>query len=247
MSNYEIYPIPQSIRYTGKKLELSYQIKLNLDENIDEVNLSKLHELLSKKNLNVSDDSGFEISIKKNVNLENFDHYILNITENNIYIEFKDNDALFYALETLKIIFSQSKNLIDTLEINDFADVKYRGIIEGFYGIPWSWEDKIELLKFGSKFKNNLFIYAPKDDPYHRYKWREQYPESDLNKLKIMAEYGRNYKNRFVYTIAPFKKEAQAISEENFEESVKVLIDKLEQLYKIGIRQFGVLADDVGR
>lgn len=247
MSNYEIYPIPQNIRYTGKKLELSDQIKLNLDENIDEVNLSKLHELLSKKNLNVSDDSGFEISIKKNVNLENFDHYILNITENNIYIEFKDNDALFYALETLKIIFSQSKNLIDTLEINDFADVKYRGIIEGFYGIPWSWEDKIELLKFGSKFKNNLFIYAPKDDPYHRDKWRQQYPESDLEKLKIMAEYGRKYKNRFVYTIAPFKKDSQAINEENFEESIIVLINKLEQLYKIGIRQFGVLADDVGK
>ncbi|MFL8968748.1 beta-N-acetylglucosaminidase domain-containing protein [Helcococcus kunzii] len=247
MSSYEIYPIPHNIRYLGEKLELKENIKVILDKDVDEVNKSKIKEIFSSKSIEISDDSDLELKIARNEDFQKFDQYSLIISSDNITIEYKNNDALFYALETLAIILYQFDNTIESLEIDDYADVKYRGIIEGFYGVPWSWKNKIELLKFGSKFKNNLFIYAPKDDPYHRDKWREQYPEKDLENLKIMAEYGRKYKNRFVYTIAPFKVQSEPITEENFNEAIEVLIKKLNQLYEIGIRQFGVLADDVGK
>ena len=33
--------------------------------------------------------------------------------------------------------------------MNDFADVKSRGFIEGYYGNPWSNEDRADLMTYG--------------------------------------------------------------------------------------------------
>lgn len=248
MSKYEIYPIPQDIAYKNGVLNLKVNFDFNLDENMDEINKNRIKEIFEKKSkLIKNNDQKNTLKIKINSNLEKFDEYILNISNDTIEIEAKDNDALYFALQTLEIIFDQSSSEVETLEINDYASVKYRGIIEGFYGVPWSWENKKELLKFGSKFKNNLFIYAPKDDPYHRDMWRELYPEKELAQLEELAILGNEKKNRFVYTISPFKVESNPITAENIDESCKILIEKFDQLYDAGIRQFGVLADDVGK
>lgn len=55
------------------------------------------------------------------------------------------------------------------------AAIPMRGIVEGFYGTPWSHADRLEMLHFSKEKKFNAYIYAPKDDPYHRAKWREPY------------------------------------------------------------------------
>lgn len=247
MIKYEIYPIPQEIEYFEGQLSLNVEFNLILNEKVDEVNKNKIEKLLSSKKINLSDNANKLIILEFSDNLINHDEYQLEISTNEIKIIAKDNDALFYGIQTLEAIFEQSKNDINKLKISDYASIKYRGIIEGFYGIPWSWKNKKELLRFGSKFKNNLFIFAPKDDPYHREKWYELYPEKELNLLGEMAKLGNEYKNRFVYTISPFKKESNPISKENFEESVSILIEKFEQLYSVGVKQFGVLGDDVGK
>ncbi len=43
-----------------------------------------------------------------------------------------------------------------------------RGVIEGFYGPPWSHQDRLDVLRFMGREGLNTYIYAPKDDPYHR-------------------------------------------------------------------------------
>ena len=42
------------------------------------------------------------------------------------------------------------------------------GIIEGFYGPPWSWAARSEVLAFGHQRGLDLYLYGPKDDPLHR-------------------------------------------------------------------------------
>lgn len=42
-----------------------------------------------------------------------------------------------------------------------------KGIIEGFYGIPWTFEERKSMINFLSDIGLNQYIYAPKDDPYH--------------------------------------------------------------------------------
>ena len=43
--------------------------------------------------------------------------------------------------------------------IKDYADTDIRGFIEGYYGIPWSNEDRMSLMKFGGEFQNDFLMY----------------------------------------------------------------------------------------
>ncbi len=50
-----------------------------------------------------------------------------------------------------------------------------RGVIEGFYGNPWTHEQRLELIRFIAARGMNTFVYAPKDDPLVRRDWRAPY------------------------------------------------------------------------
>lgn len=54
-------------------------------------------------------------------------------------------------------------------------------MIEGFYGPPWTWEDRIEVARSCAAGGMTHYVYAPKDDPHHRERWREPYPAEALS------------------------------------------------------------------
>jgi signal transduction histidine kinase len=58
-----------------------------------------------------------------------------------------------------------------------------RGVIEGFYGPPWSHEERLDLIAFCGREGLTTWVHAPKDDPYHRASWREPYPDEELAQL----------------------------------------------------------------
>lgn len=49
------------------------------------------------------------------------------------------------------------------------------GVVEGFYGRPFTSDQRRDLFKKLKEFGSNLFVYAPKDDYKHRASWRELY------------------------------------------------------------------------
>ena len=69
--------------------------------------------------------------------------------------------------------------VLRNVTVEDYAEIKNRGFIEGYYGKPWSNADRAELMRFGGDLKLNQYFFAPKDDPYHNKKWRELYPEEN--------------------------------------------------------------------
>lgn len=70
-------------------------------------------------------------------------------------------------------------------EINDYPELPHRGVVEGFYGTPWSHKVRLSLIDFYGKFKMNIYLYAPKDDPYHRVPhWRDPYPKKKRMTLR---------------------------------------------------------------
>ena len=80
--------------------------------------------------------------------------------------------------------------LIIYLNINSHSSpILLRGIVEGFYGIPWNYNIRADLLNFCREYNLNSYIYAPKDDPYHRSKWREPYPEEKIIELKNLSDF----------------------------------------------------------
>ena len=80
------------------------------------------------------------------------------------------------------------RDRLRTFTMSDYADVVTRGFIEGYYGNPWSTEDRVNLMQWGGYYKLNAYVYAPKDDPKHNAKWRELYTEEELTeKIEPLA------------------------------------------------------------
>jgi beta-N-acetylglucosaminidase./F5/8 type C domain. len=265
---YEIYPNPQSIEYLDGEFVISKDVNVVYDETIDDVTKNRVKEIFDSKNINITIsnksqenvtnvligtygsqgyvDQYFDENIDYNESFfDKIDSHILYINNKTIAILGKNTDASFYGVTSLKHIFNQMEGrTIRHLRIDDFASTKTRGFIEGYYGIPWSDEDRISLMEFGGDFKMTSYIFAPKDDPYHSGRWRDLYPAERLAEMRKMVEVGQKSKCRFVWTIHPFMN--GGITASSFDSDIEKIIAKFEQLYDIGVRQFGVLGDDAG-
>lgn len=260
---YEIYPTVQSITYGEKNSTISGKYNIVYESKIDSYTKNKAIEVLSRKNVkaSVGDDISTEkgnlllgvYSSKEKVDSyitedvsyisEKIDSYYLSIKDNNIVILGKDSDSVYYGLSTLDLIFQQTQDEVRELEIKDYSSSYYRGFIEGYYGIPWTSEERKELMRFGSKFKSNIYIYAPKDDAYHSSCWRDLYAENDLEILKEQIEVGRETKTKLAWALHPFM--SNKITADNYDASLQIVENKFNQLYEAGVRQFVISADDV--
>lgn len=146
--------------------------------------------------------------------------------------------SLFRALCRISSMIKDKKFFIGTAE--DYPLFAERGYIEGFYGNPWKNENRKMMIELLSFYGMNTHYYAPKDDPYHRDKWEELYPEKELSGLsQLLKICGENFVD-FYYCIAPGLSMKYS-SEEDFGK----LACKVNQLYSVGIRNFGLLVDDI--
>lgn len=146
--------------------------------------------------------------------------------------------SLFRAINRITAMTTDGRFFIG--EAQDYPLFAKRGYIEGFYGKPWDFETRISNLKLLSFYGMNTHYYAPKDDPYHRDKWDDLYPEKELKQLSELSEICRKNFVDFHYCIAPGLSMKYS-SEEDFQK----LCCKVKQLYGIGIRNFGLLLDDI--
>jgi hyaluronoglucosaminidase len=114
------------------------------------------------------------------------------------------------------------------------------GVIEGFYGQPWSHEERLDLLAFCGREGFNTWVHAPKDDPYHRKRWREPYPDEELEQFGELVQAADARGVEFVWAVAPGLSIDAADSAE-----LDALNAKREQLRSAGVRTFQLLWDDI--
>lgn len=146
--------------------------------------------------------------------------------------------GLFAALNRIKKMCGDGEFITGAVE--DYPLFAVRGYIEGFYGKPWSAENRKMMLRLMASYGMNTYYYAPKDDPYHRDKWNELYPIRELDELSELAALCRENFVDFYYCIAPGMSMKYS-SESDFEK----LCCKVNQLYKSGVTDFGLLLDDI--
>ena len=118
--------------------------------------------------------------------------------------------------------------------------IPLRGVVEGFYGTPWTFEDRADILDFCRQNNLNSYIYAPKDDPYHRDKWRKPYPADKLKELRQLVALANKNRIRFIFAVSPGL-DLNYKSDEDF----RLLIRKLDTMYNIGVRDFAIFFDDL--
>ena len=169
--------------------------------------------------------------------------YALSIGKNGIAITGYDERGAFYGLQTLRQLTESpvaANGEIPYAEINDYPDLPQRGVVEGFYGTPWSHEVRLSLIDFYGKFKMNTYIYGPKDDPYHSSpNWRLPYPENEARNIKELIEACRKNRVDFVWAIHP----GQDIKWND--EDYKLLLKKFNNMYALGVRVFAIFFDDI--
>ncbi len=164
--------------------------------------------------------------------------YFITVSENGAVIEASCEKGIFRAAHTLAKLITNGE--LKTGELEDYPLFKKRGYIEGFYGNTWESKKRVSVMKLMAANGMNAFFYAPKDDLYHREKWRELYPSEELLELKALFETAKENFLDFHWAVGPGLTYKYS-SDSDFEK----LIAKFMSLYDIGIRNFGLLLDDI--
>ncbi len=196
--------------------------------------------------LNVTADGAIEIIIggKDDAALASYsakipaaaDGYYLSVTPGKIIIGGADGAGQFYGAQSLLQLADGATSVTET-EVIDTPEIPIRGIIEGFYGNPWSHDERIAMFDFMGRHKMNEYTYGPKNDPYHRGQWATPYPETEGKLITELAEAAHRNKVKFVWAMHP----GNSIGEGNY----AAALSKFEAMYELGVRNFSLFFDDI--
>lgn len=284
-STYQISPTPQKMTMTYEKVNISETINVVLGDSIDEVTKARAQEVLEKHDkkvvftdtpttgttalyigVNGSKDAADTYTDENNISKDvftnmdgQFDNHLLSINaDGSIVVLGRDSDAAYFALATLdQVLDKEEDGRIPTALFEDYSNTQYRGIVEGFYGFPYSVEDRLSLMEYMKDNKMNTFIYGPKGDPYHLGNWKDEYPESvtdeqrkqgqiTRDEMKQLAQAAQKANVDFVWSAHPAMQEGiDFTTDAGVEKGVKDLMNKFEHMYDLGIREFGIFVDDI--
>jgi len=114
------------------------------------------------------------------------------------------------------------------------------GVIEGYYGRPWSWQAREATIAFLAARGYAFHIYAPKADPFLRRRWREDYPADIAEHLHRLASHCRTLGVRFGVGLSPFE------IYRDFDAAARAaLARKLAALDALGVDDLALLFDDM--
>uniref|UniRef100_A0A1Q3F1R3 protein O-GlcNAcase n=1 Tax=Culex tarsalis TaxID=7177 RepID=A0A1Q3F1R3_CULTA len=114
------------------------------------------------------------------------------------------------------------------------------GVVEGFYGRPWTTEQRKDLFRKMKQWGMDSYIYAPKDDYKHRAYWRELYTVEEADHLTGLISAAHEQKINFYYALSPGLDITYSSSKE-----VATLKRKLDQVSQFGCKAFALLFDDI--
>ena len=259
---YQIYPQVHYADYGTDTLSLLDGVNVVLEDDLDPYTVSKAETVLEEHGIDATfsdvasedqvnlfvgvhndegeDDAYLDGKYDASNSVDQIDGYVLSVNsaDQTIAITGATSDAAFYGLVTLGQILDQADGEVRDLLIEDYASIEFRGFIEGFYG-TWSHENRKSIMEYCGQFKMNSYLYGPKNDPYHRGQWKDPYPDDKLAELQELVELGRETKVQFVWAAHP-----GGSIDLGSEEDLQALLDKFDQLYSIGVRQFGLFFDD---
>ena len=237
-----IFPQPQEIHWGEEKVfdnSASYTITGEADADADAI-------ALFKKNFGTKDGTveliigergDAAVAEYESLIPEKAEGYYLQVSNNKVVIAGNDGSGTFYGVQSFIQIASQPDIMAVTM--TDYPSVSQRGLVEGYYGNPYSEADRMGLFEFFGRTKMNVYIYGPKDDVYHKDKWRENYPDAQAAKITEYVNAAKANKVEFVWAIHPGND-----IQWNKTDSVNI-VNKLKSMYDLGVRTFAVFFDDV--
>src|SRR5690554_7404020 len=102
------------------------------------------------------------------------------------------------------------------------------GVIEGFYGKTWSWQDRRSMIDFLSSNGFSHYVYAPKADDFLRKQWQHDWPEKTFSELQSLAQYAQKRQIDFGIGLSPI-----SLLEEWGDQPIAALRQRLVQIAKL--------------
>lgn len=163
-------------------------------------------------------------------------HYIFGVKKaSSASIQDSDCEALKCSLE--------NSNEPDNKEPDMFLDENKNfpvGIIEGFFGTPWSMDSRLALISQLNGDRIGFYIYAPKNDSRLRKNWMNELPENYIRELNILAESAHNRGIKFGIGFSPLG------ATKNLEMHLPVLRKQISTFAeKVQLDYFALLFDDM--
>lgn len=125
-------------------------------------------------------------------------------------------------------------------DVDGMSPFAVRGIAEGFYGTPFTFPERRDMIRFLGRNDFNFYLYAPKNDRQHRMRWWEQYPKSVMRSFGETINVATSVGVDFCYAISfgvPINFTAP--------EDLRTVEQKFQKFYDLGCRSFAVLWDDL--
>jgi hyaluronoglucosaminidase len=111
---------------------------------------------------------------------------------------------------------------------------KLFGVVEGFYRKPYTFKQRQDMIKFLSDTGLNAYVYAPKEDPFHRKKYRIPYPPRLMKEFVILNGIAERNKVHFIYALSPGARP-----------DPEAIFEKFQRFINEGITKFAILYDDI--
>ncbi|KAJ5478913.1 hypothetical protein N7530_004422 [Penicillium desertorum] len=259
-----VWPTPQEITLTSGKVSLTGDVTIVTDDFKDSATISTVKEvvaavggnavLASKSSgkgtqifVGTEAEAGVAVAAAKalagnSANGLDADGYVFasgNYEQQpSIVLNGVDTRGTFYAAQTLRQLLDGDH--IPGAKVRDWPLMSIRGSIEGFYGVPWSHEARLDQFAFYGKHKMNTYVYTPKDDLLLRAKWRTLYSGEELTQLKELVETANTNHVDFTYALSPGLDVCYS-SDEDFDATVA----KFNQLRDFGVSNFYIALDDI--
>ncbi|WTQ59793.1 beta-N-acetylglucosaminidase domain-containing protein [Streptomyces sp. NBC_00158] len=149
-------------------------------------------------------------------------------------------DGLFHAAQTLRQLLAAGHGKVPGMLVRDWPIAPVRGITEGFYGQPWTREQRLAQLDFLGRTKQNRMLLAPGDDPYRTTAWREEYPRERQEEFRALAERARANRVVLGWAVSPGQSMCLASADDR-----AALLRKADAMWELGFRAFQVQFQDV--
>lgn len=278
---YTVYPVPQEQVQLKGKASFTPKVSVVAEVGIDIHTKERVKQILQENGLEAvftqkakggqstiylgingskgdADRKATSLRLKRDIfSKEKYDRHIVSLNNQGgkaqVIILGENTDAVFYGLATLEQILDKGTANLPAAIFYDYADVQYRGVIEGYYGVPYSMEVTEDLFRFMARYKLNMYMYGAKSDPYHTRYWDKAYPDKISQKeeryglmtkdmMSHLANVAHQCKVNFIWAIHP----GQAFTKLGESDVLERIMSKFQLMYDLGVRQFGVFVDDVG-
>ncbi|MEV6353433.1 beta-N-acetylglucosaminidase domain-containing protein [Streptomyces hydrogenans] len=264
-----VWPRPQSLTAAGPAVRLGERVTLVADEDADPYALAALRALLGEAGVRsvheglpgagpvvrVSGPSGeaaqealASFGVAERADLPDGGYRLATGRfggRDTVVLDGVGEDGLFHAVQTLRRLLGEGTDgvggEVPGVVVRDWPGTAERGISEGFYGTPWTTEQRLAAVDFLGRTKQNRYLYAPGDDPYRSAQWREPYPEAQRAGFRALAERARANHVTLGWAVAP----AQSMCLSS-DEDVAALTRKLDAMAELGFRSFQLQFPDAG-